>query len=249
MIPEEALANWTRRMRRADPGRPALVCFPPGGGAAGGYRALANHIGPGIGVYAVQYPGRRDRLRDSLIPCLIELADAVTAALEPLLGGELALFGHSMGATVAFETARRLEARGQKLTALFVSGRTAPSEPVSDRLADTGDAALIAEMERLANDPASVAVLRTDPALAAAVLPAVRNDYLAIEKYHYTPAEPLQCPVIALTGELDPVVTPAQVERWSAHTTGAFELLTFPGSHFYLDAQPAVIAQVINSRI
>ncbi|MFB7719643.1 thioesterase II family protein [Nocardia sp. NPDC056100] len=249
MSTEDAFARWTRRMRRAEPGRTALVCFPPGGGAAGGYRALANHIGSGTGVYAVQYPGRRDRLRDTLIPCLIELADEVTAAIEPLFGGELALFGHSMGATVAFETARRLEARGQKVTALFASGRTAPSEPVSDRLADTGDAALIAEMERLANDPASVAVLRTDPALAAAVLPAVRNDYLAIEKYGYTPGEPLRCPIIALTGELDPVVTPAQVERWSTHTTGWFEMHTFPGSHFYLDAQPAAIAQVINSCI
>lgn len=245
----DPFAVWMRRMRPGRPGHPALVCFPPGGGAAGGYRELANHITEGVGVYAVQYPGRRDRIGEALIPCLTELADQIAMALAPLLGGELALFGHSMGATIAFETARRLAARGRTPITLFVSGRTAPSEPAADRLADTGDATLIAELERLANDPASVAVLRTNSALAAAVLPAVRNDYLAIENYVYAPGDPLRCPVVGLTGADDPVVTPDQLARWRTHTSRSFDLHVFPGSHFYLDAQPAAIAQVINSGI
>lgn len=233
-------------MRPAAPGQPTLVCFPPGGGAAGGYRALANHIVDGVAVYAVQYPGRRDRISEPPITSLTELADHVAEALEPLLDRELAFFGHSMGATVAFETALRLEARGRRLRTFFVSGRTAPSEPPPGTTIDTDDATLIAEMERLANDPRSVAVLRTDAALAAAVLPSIRNDYHAIESYVHTPGEPLRCPIVGLTGADDPVVTPAQLERWRTHTTGAFELHIFPGTHFYLDARPAEIAHVIN---
>ncbi|MFE2995454.1 thioesterase II family protein [Nocardia sp. NPDC059246] len=244
----DVFATWTRRMRAGAPGQPTLVCFPPGGGAAGGYRALANHIADGIAVYAIQYPGRRDRISEAPIASLTELADHVAEALEPL-DGELAFFGHSMGATVAFETALRLEAHGRRLRRLFVSGRTAPSEPPPDTTIETDDATLIAEMERLANDPRSVAVLRTDAALAAAVLPSVRNDYHAIERYVHIPGEPLRCPIVGLTGADDPVVTPAQLERWRMHTSGAFELHIFPGSHFYLDARPAEIAHVINGCI
>ncbi|MFE3025303.1 thioesterase II family protein [Nocardia tengchongensis] len=242
----DLFTTWTRRMRTGAPGQPTLVCFPPGGGAAGGYRALANHIVDGVAVYAIQYPGRRDRISEAPIASLTELADNVAAALEPLLGGELAFFGHSMGATVAFETALRLEARGRRLRTFFVSGRTAPSEPPPDTTIKTDDATLIAELERLANDPRSVAVLRTDPALAAAVLPSIRNDYHAIERYVHIPGVPLHCPIVGLTGADDPVVTPAQLERWRMHTAGAFELHIFPGSHFYLDARPAEIAHVIN---
>ncbi|WP_433665924.1 thioesterase II family protein [Nocardia sp. CA-136227] len=242
-------ATWTRRMRAGKPGQPTLVCFPPAGGAAGGWRALANHIVDGVAVYAIQYPGRRDRIGEAPIGSLTELADQVAEALEPLLGAELAFFGHSMGATVAFETALRLEARGRRLSPFFVSGRTAPSEPPPDKTIETDDATLITEMERLANDPRSVAVLRTDAALAAAVLPSVRNDYHAIESYVHIPGEPLNCPIVGLTGADDPVVSPVQLERWRAHTTGAFELHIFPGSHFYLDARPAEIAHVINSCI
>ncbi|WP_433194640.1 thioesterase II family protein [Nocardia sp. CA-107356] len=245
----DSFAMWTRRMRPGAPAEPVLVCFPPGGGAAGGYRALANHITDGVAVYAVQYPGRRDRIGEEPIVSLTEMADHVAAALDPLLGCELAFFGHSMGATIAFETARRLEAQGRGPTTLFVSGRTAPSEPRTDQVIDTDDATLIAELERLANDPGSVAILRTNSALAAAVLPAVRNDYRAIENYVYIPGEPLHCPVVGLTGIDDPVVTPAQLDRWRIHSTGPFDLHTFPGGHFYLDTQPAEIARVVNSHI
>ncbi|MFE3194110.1 thioesterase II family protein [Nocardia sp. NPDC059240] len=245
----DAFALWLRRMRPGREGHPTLVCFPPGGGAAGGYRALADHITDGVGVYAVQYPGRRDRIGEPMISSLTELAGHVAAAVTPLLGGELALFGHSMGATVAFETARRLEARGTGPSVLFASGRTAPSERETDRLSDTSDATLITELEKLANDSASVGVLRTNAALAAAVLPTVRSDYRAIENYLYTPGAPLRCPIVGLTGADDPVVTPDQVDRWRTHTAGAFELNVFPGGHFYLDARPAAIAELINGRI
>lgn len=99
-------------------------------GSAGAYRALAQQFAQGIAVYAVQYPGRQDRLGDPLVTSIAELADYVTA---DLLGWgavpNLALFGHSMGATVAFEVARRLQRKDRDPVRLFVSGRIAPDAP------------------------------------------------------------------------------------------------------------------------
>ncbi|WP_040821879.1 thioesterase II family protein [Nocardia jiangxiensis] len=240
--------GWLRELRAVPDPRTVLVCFPPGGGSASAYRALAQQIRPDTAVYAVQYPGRQDRLAETLLTDLRELADRITPELS-VGAPRLALFGHSMGSTVAFETARRLENAGQKVIRLFVSGRIAPHAPYVGAIHQAPDAEVIAELERLANDPASVAILRSEPSLAELVLPAVRADYQAVETYRFEPGPELRCDVSVLLGDADPTVTPEQAGEWQRHTTGTFELSTFPGRHFYLDEKVAEIADFVNERL
>lgn len=242
--------TWLRALRVAPTARVVVVCFPPGGGSAGEYRALAQQVAQGTAVYAVQYPGRQDRLGDPLVADLAELAEHATADL--LSWGavpNLALFGHSMGATVAFEVARRLQRKDRDPVRLFVSGRIAPDAPYRGRLHAGPDADLIAELERLANDPASVAVLRADPAIADLVLPPLRADYRAVETYVFEPGKRLRCPVSVLLGDADPTVTIEQAEGWRAHTDGEFEVTTFSGRHFYLDDRVSEVAAYLAARL
>jgi surfactin synthase thioesterase subunit len=241
--------TWLRELRGVPDPRTVLVCFPPGGGSAGAYRTLAQLIAPGVTVFAVQYPGRQDRLGEPMLPDLAEMADRVAADLREWNVPRVALFGHSMGATVAFETARRVEAQGRAVSRLFVSGRIAPDASYGGRLHQAPDADLIAELERLANDPASVAILRDEPSLAELVLPAVRSDYEAVETYTYHGAAPLRCAVSALLGDADPTVTAEQAGQWRRHTTGDFERAVFPGRHFYLDEQVPEVADFISARL
>jgi surfactin synthase thioesterase subunit len=157
----------------------------------------------------------------------------------------LALFGHSMGATVAFETARRLERAGQAVTTLFVSGRPAPTFVEPGRLHLASDDELIGDLERLATDPASVRILRDEPSLAELVLPAVRSDYQAVETYLYCQGDPLAGDIAALVSTEDPTVVPEQVDQWRDHTVGSFERAVFPGGHFYLDEKVSEVADFI----
>ncbi len=249
IVHTDEFTTWLRRLHTGpDTPRP-LVCFPAGGGSASNYRALAEHLAP-AGVYAVQYPGRQDRLGDPVVPSLTDLADHITRAMSPLLAaGPVALFGHSMGATVAFETARRIEQRGGVVTTLFVSGRPDPSFAEHATLHRGPDIDLIAELERLANDPGSVRILRTEPDLAAMVLPAVRNDYRAVETYRYRGTGTLVCNIVALLGREDPTTTPAQIEAWREHTSGSFDVRFFPGRHFYLDERPHEVAEVVREKL
>ncbi|MBB5916315.1 surfactin synthase thioesterase subunit [Nocardia transvalensis] len=242
--------RWVRELGGVAGARVVLVCFPPGGGSASAYRALAQRVGGGVGVAAVQYPGRQDRLGEPMVDDIGEMADRVTSELTVRGTGErLALFGHSMGATVAFETARRLEAAGREVAHLFVSGRIAPSEPYPGRLHDAPDAELIDELARLANDPAAVAILRSEPGLAELVLPAVRNDYRAVETYAFRPGESLRCDISALLGDADPTVTPEQADLWRRHTSGEFHRDVFPGRHFYLDERVPEVADLVVGRL
>ncbi|MFC4907623.1 thioesterase II family protein [Actinomadura gamaensis] len=235
--------TWIRRFHRVPEAGLRLVCFPHAGGSASFYFPVSNalrrsaSLAGRVEVLAVQYPGRQDRRNDPPITDLGELADRVTEALGPYADRPLAFFGHSMGATIAFETARRLEAKGSGPVAVVASGRRAPSRHRAESVHRRDDAGVIAELRALSGTDAS---LLEDEELLRMFLPAVRADYTAIETYRGEPGATLACPITVFTGDADPHVTLDEAEAWRAHTTGAFELRVFEGGHFYLTSSPAL---------
>ncbi len=227
---------WLRRFRPASDPAARLLCLPHAGGAASYYLPVSRALAPAIDVLAVQYPGRQDRHTEPPVESVEGLADQLVPLLD--LDLPLRIFGHSLGASVAFEVARRLEARGVVPAALFVSGRRAPSRDREETVHLLDDDGLLAEVKSLAGTDAAVF---DDPELVRMVLPTLRNDYRAAETYRWRPGPPLTCPVHALTGDADPRVTVEEAAAWEEHTSGRFTLTTFTGGHFYLtDHLPAI---------
>ncbi|MFZ2176201.1 MAG: alpha/beta fold hydrolase, partial [Rhodococcus sp. (in: high G+C Gram-positive bacteria)] len=178
--------DWIRRFHSSPNAASVLLCFPHGGGTASAYRGLSEALAPRIEVMAVQYPGRQDRLGDRMVSDIGAISEQVVGELTSAEGRRLAVFGHSMGATVAFEAARRFEQRSGALAALFVSGRAAPGIARTTTLHRQSDGALIDEMRRLGGaDSPAVQMVVQHPELAELVLPSLRNDYKAVETYRY----------------------------------------------------------------
>jgi pyochelin biosynthesis protein PchC len=223
---------WLRRFHPADDAATQLLCLSHAGGAASYFFGVSTALSPEIDVLAVQYPGRQDRLREPCLDSVTDLADGLVAALEPVLDRPITIFGHSLGATVGFEVARRLERAGVTPTGLFASGRPAPSRMRRDRTYLCDDAGLIANVKQLGGTDTA---LLDDEDVLAMVLPALRGDYTAAETYTYQPGPPLSCPVVALTGDRDPKVTIAEADAWRDHTSAGFELVVYPGTHFFLN--------------
>ncbi|MFJ8046418.1 thioesterase II family protein [Kitasatospora sp. NPDC096147] len=237
--------SWLRRLHTPLPGAPQLVCFPHAGGAASAYVALARALAPEVEVLAVQYPGRQDRRLEPAATGLAAAAEAVAAELLPRDDRPYALFGHSMGALVAYETARLLP-DGRGPARLFVSGRGAPSlgPGRADRVRD--DTELLARMRLLGGTNGAVF---DDPELLALVLPVLRADYRALSGYTWAAQPQLGCPLTALVGDADPVVTVAEAEAWRELTTGPSESEVFSGGHFYLDSAVEQVAKVVRSAL
>ncbi|WP_433335411.1 thioesterase II family protein [Spirillospora sp. CA-294931] len=228
--------TWIRRFHPAPEAVTRLVCFPHAGGSATFYFPVSAKLSPDVEVLTVQYPGRQDRRNEPPIADIPALADAVFDALRPWLGDRPALFGHSMGATVAFEVARRMERHGTPPRVLVASGRRAPSCHRSENVHLRDDEGLLAELDKLSGTDAR---LLADEELRRMVLPAVRADYRAIETYRLPADTPrLSCPVTVIVGDDDPQVTLDEAAAWRGHTTGAFDLQIAPGGHFYLTDQP-----------
>ncbi|MEU7649337.1 thioesterase II family protein [Streptomyces huasconensis] len=223
-----------------------LVCFPHAGGAASYFYQVSKQLRPVADVLAVQYPGRQERRKEPCLTGVTELADVLAEELLEWADRPLAFFGHSMGALVGFEVARRLEPKGVRLVSFFASGRAAPSLSRDEGVHRRDDAGLIAKMKELGGTAGS---LLDDPEVVEMLLPALRNDYRAVETYRLTPGPPLGCPLVVLTGDADPQVSVEEAARWRDFSTGEFEMHTYPGGHFYLDAHAASVLGKIRARL
>jgi len=168
--------------------------------------------------------------------CLADLVPALAEGLAPLLDRPFALFGHSMGAVVAFEVARELRRRGAPEPVLLaVSGRQAPRrldpEPPFCHLPD---AEFLEELQRR-YDGIPPEVL-AEKELLQLLLPALRADVEALEGYVYAADAPLACRISCFGGEGDRHVTAVDLEAWRDETSGRVTVRTFRGGHFFVDS-------------
>ncbi|SFP31270.1 alpha/beta fold hydrolase [Actinomadura madurae] len=226
--------RWLRIYRPRPDAALRLVLLPHAGGSASFYRFWPGLMPDSVEVVAVQYPGREDRLGDPRIDDMDDLATALTGVISRQVRAPYALFGHSLGAAVAYETARRLEDSGPGPVHLLASGRHAPQDFRHEDVHLRDDDALVAELTRLGG---TAAVLLSEPALREMVVPILRNDYRLAETYRCADPRPLRCPITAVIGERDPEVTRAEARRWEHLTRAAFKLWVLPGGHFYLSTE------------
>ncbi|MCM2391590.1 thioesterase II family protein [Streptomyces albipurpureus] len=224
-------ALWIRH-RRASNARVRVACFPHAGGAASFFNPWQNWTPSDVEILSIQYPGHQDRI---LEPCLDNM-DELVSRLSPFLSEfrdlPLVLFGHSMGASVAFEVCRRLESTFDlSPLRLFVSGQEAPHVPSRGSKSSNDDEALISDIRRLGEGDAGPL---DDPDLRELALPAIRADFRLLESYRPQPIRTISTPISSYTGDRDPDVLPEKAQEWKMETEGSFDFRVFPGGHFYL---------------
>lgn len=234
--------RWLRRFHQASADAPQLICFPHAGGAANYFFRLSAALQPDVQVFGVQYPGRQERMDEPLVDDLVTLAEQIVDALPGPAGRPTAFLGHSMGAVVGYEVARRWEAHGHPVEHLWASGRRAPADPRESTLHQRDDAGFL---EGISEFGGPAFELLTHPELGPILLPPVRNDYKAIETYRHAPGTPLSCPITVLLGDSDPLVSPAEARQWADHTSGKFQLRVFAGGHFFLTDHQRHITQLV----
>jgi len=223
---------------------PLLYCLPYAGGDINIYRRWQIALKDLFDVRPVQLP-MRGRLINQ--PALSDM-DAAMAYLDAQcprpVGREVALFGHSMGALLAFELSRhwqKVSGRGPDL--LMVSALSAPHRPSARQplhgLNDGDFLKAVTEMGGIGHE-----VLQ-DEELMSLVLPVLKADFALCERHKNVDTQALDVPMLAFAGVEDIHHPPAQVAAWGRCTTNFFEQAHIPGGHFFINTHADFLFQAM----
>jgi medium-chain acyl-[acyl-carrier-protein] hydrolase len=239
------ISAWTTCPKPNPGARLRLFCFPYAGAGASVFAQWARAMPAEIELHAVQLPGRETRLRETLYKQFPPLIEALSEALHPLLDKPFAFFGHSLGALISFETARRLRQQyGQEPSYMFVSARRSPRLPEpGPALHALPDAAFITQMQQRYNGIPQV--ILQDRELMQLFLPIIRADMELLEGYRYVDEQPFKCAFSAFGGWEDKQASEAELLAWRSQTLNSFTVKMFPGSHFFLQTARAELLQAL----
>jgi medium-chain acyl-[acyl-carrier-protein] hydrolase len=221
-----------------------VVCLPFAGGGRRSYASWTRLLPPTIQAETLDLPGRETRFSEdpcNTIECLID-------DLAPRLGTSSVkvIFGHSMGALVAFELTRALEARRASPRCLVVSGMMPP------RLVRVERRMHLEPDEELRNWLLSLGGLEDAMPwmddLWDAMSRTIRADISIVENYRYRAGPPLHVPIIAY-GSFGDGLTDEALAPWLDETRGSFESRCFHGGHFYFSEWPEVFVSDFVSRV
>lgn len=223
-----------------------LFCFPYAGGSAGIFRDWQFALPAFVELVAIQLPGHAQRMKEPAFTRMAALVESLITDVRRAAGRvPFDFFGHSMGAIVAFEVARKLRDRfSLSPMTLFVSGRQAPH--LAEKNAPTyklPDHEFVAELRRLNGTPREVF---DNPELIDLLLAPIRADFEAIHTYRYSGPAKLACPIYAFGGLEDSEVSEQELDAWRIHTSARFRKVLLPGQHFFLNSQRDLLLKHIS---
>lgn len=223
-----------------------LICFPHAGGGASSFVRWCSFFPNSIDLIRVQLPGRENVADITPFTCMENAVNFLLPQILQIADRPIALYGHSMGALLAFEIARALHNIGKPPINLFVSGRRAPHRSSRHKfLHQLSDIALLDNLEKMAPNTASL----RNSQLRRYALRVVRADLELCEKYNYRGADKLCCPISAFSSDADPFVSMDDILAWADETISYFEVRSFKGDHFFNHKHRSEIAEIITKTI
>lgn len=216
------------------PGDVVLLTIPFAGGNEYVYRPWLTLLPPSVEMVTVQLPGRGRRFYQRNDLSIEQQAAAICAALPALLAGRRwLLYGHSMGARIAFELLHLLPAALQP-QAVVLSGAPAPFLPPTTRdVANKDRAAFIQLLREMNGTPADI--LENDELLDL-FLPMLQRDFIHVEQYRSRPERPPLAapPCWIFGGDRDPDIRLADLQAWRQCLVRPPVVQLCQGDHFFI---------------
>lgn len=236
-------AEWfcLHRSPTTPPGDVVLLTIPFAGGNEYVYRPWLALLPPAVEMVTVQLPGRGRRFHQRNDLSIEQQASAISAALPALMAGRRwLLYGHSMGARIAFELLHLLPADLQP-QAVVLSGAPAPFLPPTTRdVANKDREAFIQLLREMNGTPAEI--LQNDELLDL-FLPMLQRDFIHVEQYRSALGrQPLAGPPCWIFGgDSDPDISLADLQAWQQCFVRPPAVQLCQGDHFFIFQHAATL--------
>ncbi|EKX61593.1 thioesterase II family protein [Streptomyces ipomoeae] len=227
------MAAWFDMARAVPSGWPRTYCFAHAGGRAQAFVEWQDALAGATALVAVTPPERMG---------IDTVCDRVAELIAAQRTGPFLLFGHSLGALIAFEVARRL---GDRPAHLIASGCVAPSLHPTPRMVEVAGLDGQGLTDALAVYGGLRPEILADPELQEFILPDIRDDFKMVAEYRYRPAEALPFGVSLVNGTDDPLVRPDDLADWTRECVNEPETHWSEGGHFYFENHPEAVTEVI----
>jgi len=217
-----------------------LFCFPYAGGNASAFRGIASSVLSDFDVHILNLPGREKKISEKPYKSMEKLIEDILVDIAPLLGEVNVFLGHSLGAKIAYETAKEL--KNMNIHHFIAAGSGAPNLLPPKITYNLPDKEFINELRRLSGTPE---VILNNPKLINFFLPAIRADFELDETYFVRGKEKIPCAVTAFWAEEDTEVSKNAMMLWREYTDNDFFLEVFKGGHFFIkDEEEQVVERV-----
>ncbi|MDH6110339.1 surfactin synthase thioesterase subunit [Kitasatospora sp. MAP12-15] len=240
---------WFVSRAAGGPRELTVFCFPHAGGNARTFLGWQQHLATEAQLVGVTMPGRGLRHAEPAPASVAELADRAAEAIAAAVDHRpFYLLGHSFGAILAFEVARRLRDL-PGLRRLIASGCSAPVLLPTDRVVRTARLTGQAFTEAVGFFGGLPPEVVADEELQDLLLPGLRADFRLVAGYRYRPAAPLPIEVALINGRDDPHIGAAELRLWERECEGLPRYHWADGGHFYFEPDPAPIVDLVRSLI
>jgi surfactin synthase thioesterase subunit len=243
-------ADWFVSGGGAAPWSTRIFCFAHAGGSPRAFLEWQPLLGENAEILAVCRPGREHRAAEPA-PTIEEFVDGAAEAIAAVTeadGRPFYLFGHSLGALVAFEVCRSLSGLAE-LRHVIASGISAPSLLPSQRVKDIAKLSGMAFAEAIGFFGGLPAEVVADPEVRDLLLPGLIADFRMAVGYRYEAGPRLGVPAVIVVGREDPHVGTAEIEAWDDEFTSPPERHLVDGGHFYFEPDPTAIVGILRSLI
>jgi surfactin synthase thioesterase subunit len=217
----------------------SIFLLPYGGASASSFRSYVDRFPRDVGrVVPVEIPGRGKRSHEEYAKSIPECAALALQQIDTMSEGYI-LHGHCMGALLAFEAIKLIEAsRGRLPLFMVASGRNAPTH-VNEwlrRVVGLDDRSFFKELQGIGGVPKGLSF-----AMAQQFLTVVRNDQATAR--NYDPGETrISVPILVLAGREDPMTNAAALAEWKDYTSKFLSIEWLDGQHHFILDQPDRVA-------
>lgn len=210
-----------------------IFCFPYAGAGGSVYKNWSYKEDQHVGVCPIQYPGRENRLFEPPIQEMDLLVSEICAQIRKHLDCPYLLFGHSLGAKVAFRVASAMQKTHGTPAGLIVAGARAPHISETNPICHLDDDKIIEELRRLGGTPDEIL---NNKEIMKLFLPSIRADYTLADCFVCKESRILDCSLMAVTGEYDQEATREEMDKWKGYTKKNFTHRAVRGDHFFIEA-------------